>query len=541
MNAVRPIGSAAIRSAGLPPGGAISPSAGSPDRYEASTRVAPVRSGIGSRLLQLVFGPKDPPSVLAVKLGASAVVSEIDAARTGLIADGDAILRAIEGQPAAKIVQVARRFEAVHGVSLRQVIHERLFEDWARRATRALDDARVKVFGSDRSAIETVLELRRIGGVSTFDLVSPHELTSDNSLELFVGGKQAFAEIFSAIDAAEDHIHVSYYIFRDDEIGNTFADKLIAKAKQGIPVRVMVDSIGSAKSVLDPAGILSRMEEAGVEVIRNHPVSLGEDGVSVNRADHRKIVVVDGQIAFTGGMNVGDEYVDRVHDLVVKLRGPAVRQMQVEYLKSWLRLGGTIDPDAAEEDVKARYFPKPERFAGGPKVRVAQAIPGENAAIFEAYTKLIREAKESIYIETPYLTSPIIEEELMAAAKRGVEVHLVLPAESDHGFTQLAARAAFPAMIGAGVHIHEYPGFCHGKLMIVDGEKITFGSSNLDDVALFHIFELDLNITDRRFAETLRRRVFEVDIARSKTARIEDVGMFERAAGGVVNQFSHWI
>ena len=394
-----------------------------------------------------------------------------------------------------------------------------------------------------KAAVDRVMDLWKKGEVSESDQVNTHKLTKTNDIELLVDGKDAFDAIFASIEKAEKSINISYYIFEDDETGNKFADLLKAAVDRGVEVNMTIDGIGGVQMPGSPKRkIIDRIEASGVKVIRNHLVDFTRDGGQIlNHPDHRKLVIVDGKEAFTGGMNVADHYVDEYHDMMIKVTGPAARQMQAEWLTGWMHQGGRLDRFAkTESEIRERFFPAPkpgDKKAGKTKARVLQAIPGEHAQIFDTYMKMIADAKKEILIENPYCTNPEIQDALIAAAKRGVDVHVVLPGESDHGFSHLAARYKYPKMLDAGVKIYEYPGFNHGKAMVVDGSKATIGSSNLDDVALRHIYELNLEIDDKDFAQDLKKRIFDVDIPKSKPMKASEITTLQRLSGAFFNLF----
>jgi len=527
-----------------------------PPNIRASGFFAGIVAGQASRAARATAAPAAPaaapraPAVDAKKVDAE--VAKIHKAFKGLGTDEEAVYAVLEKNPPEVVRAIEKRFGELHGKdwgTLRTAINDEMSDAECRRALKALESA--KVLPGDQGAlqanIDKVLELRRAGVVSESDLVNHHGVTTDNKIELLVKGSTAFPKVFEEIDKAKDSIHVSYYIFNNDKLGNEFADKLIAAKQRGVDVRVMIDGIGSTQMVPNsgPRKIAAKMEAAGIEVIRNHvfdPTRAGPE--IINHPDHRKLVLVDGKVGFTGGMNVGDHYVDEYHDLMVKVEGGAVSQMQAEWMTSWMHLGGKIDPGKDDATVRARYFPqrKPgEAPPGNQAIKTAQAIPGENDEIRRTYLDKIAKAEKSIYIENPYCTNPQVQDALIAAAKRGVDVHVILPGESDHGFSHLAARQKYPEMLKAGVKIYEYPGFNHGKVMVVDEKFTTIGSSNLDDVALYHIYELNLNVDDPKFAKESIDNIFKKDIPISRPMKAADISKLQIITGKFWNLFSHFI
>ncbi|MCK6552412.1 phosphatidylserine/phosphatidylglycerophosphate/cardiolipin synthase family protein, partial [Myxococcota bacterium] len=377
--------------------------------------------------------------------------------------------------------------------------------------------------------IDKVLELRRLGFTSRADVVNRHELVPGNDVQLLPGGKRAFEAVLKAIDAAEDFVHVSFFIFKDDAHGKLLAAKLVEKAKQGVKVRVSFDEGGDlfAKSA-SARRLMKRLEKAGVEVGCNWIVDASRETSLINAPDHRKIVVVDGKVAFTGGMNVGTDYITEWHDHFVEVRGPAVHQLGVEWMTGWLALGGVIDAGASDADVRARYFP-PAPAAGDARIKVAQTIPGESDEILRSYLQLIDGAESSIWIESPYISATEIQEALLrAVTERGVDVHVIIPGDNNHPACEHAARPALRALVGAGANVYAYDGMNHAKVMAIDGRFAIIGTANLDALSLKRVYEVNLHIDD---AETVRRvqaEIFQADLAKAKRLSVADleVGAF---------------
>lgn len=377
---------------------------------------------------------------------------------------------------------------------------------------------------------DKILELRKSGCASNADLVNNHPFTTDNRVDLFIDGRAAFAQLLDGIEAATDSIHVAYFRFDDDAIGNAVADALIDKARAGLTVRVMVDSVGSRQVPRCPGYRLTeRMKARGVEVIRNDPIRPSwYNGSLIARPDHRKLLLVDGKTAFTGGFNVADHYYFDVHDVLIRVQGDAVAQLQAEWLGAWLSRGGALDPTASDDDVRTRYFPAPEGDAGTARVRINQTVPWQSSQSKEDFVNLIEGAQDSLHIETPYFTEPSIMRALTGAAHRGVQVRVVIPGCNDQQACDLASQGNFPALIDAGVEIYRYPGFNHGKVMVVDDQIAVIGSANLDGLSLNHNWEMSAIVDDRAFAKTVREEVVDATIAKCErvdgTARDRGTG-----------------
>lgn len=377
------------------------------------------------------------------------------------------------------------------------------------------------------------------------DLITFHKPTSGNRLELLVDGDAAFPRIFEEVRAATDHVHLCYYIFEPDKLGLEFAELLMKKAREGVKVRLSIDWIKNVIQLPKMLLMVRKLRKAGAEVYINIPFRIrshkGRPGI--NRPDHRKLVIVDGKVGFTGGMNVGNQYVEEYHDLFLRTEGPIVHQLQANWMSHWLRNKGKALEDQDLHLLAERYYPRATLHeSGAPQsVRVAQNVPTVINQILAEALSAIERAKESVHVENPYLTNPSIQRALLRAGRRGVEVNVVLPSTSDHGFSHWAARAKYPELIKAGVNIYEYPGFCHGKVMVIDRAMVSIGTSNLDDVALYHIHETNLQIHDRAFAADVLKRVFDLDIASSRKLRIADITKRQIWIGKFWSMFTHFI
>ena len=478
-----------------------------------------------------------------------------------LFVDKGTVHRLLEKSTPSRVAAMREAFNRKFGKlwkggSLRGALNKRFWDGGARRVLGALENGlsrfRVKSTGGQEGRlhmnIDKVFSLRRQrdtngGSISESDLVTRHGATRNNKIDLLVDGHQAFKSIFQALAKARQTIHVSYYILNDDKLGQAFSKMLMKKARQGVEVRLMVDGIGSVQMWGSPRRrLINTLEKAGVEVIRNHIINPFNKAKKLNHPDHRKLVIVDGKVGFTGGMNVGNHYISEYHDLMVRVEGHSVRQLQTEWLNGWMLLGGRVDRKVKNEQVlRQRLFPTLDKQVGRQTIRTVQHIPGENRDILKTYLKQINRARKSIYIENPYMTCHKIQDALIKASRRGVDVHVVLPGNNDHAFSHWAARARYPKMLDAGVKLYEYPGFNHGKVMVTDGKFTTIGSSNLDDVALYHIYETNLNVHNKPFAADVMKRVFHKDIAMSKPMQKKDITRTQKVMGYFWNLFAHYI
>jgi cardiolipin synthase A/B len=344
-------------------------------------------------------------------------------------------------------------------------------------------------------------------------------LYRDNDVELLLDGPQTHDAMLEAIASAEHHVHLETYIFADDEVGTEFAEALAAKAREGVAVRVIFDSIGSRGG---EDGFWAGLQEAGVDVREFNPPDPVQDQnpFDIDTRDHRKLLIVDGRIAFTGGINIdrnyarpsdvvgGDSASSGWRDTHIQIEGPAVAAFQQLFVGAWEQL----DEPLAEPP----YAPPPRRLdQGDTLVRVLSAVggDGELSEIWVAYQAAAKVAVDRIWITQSYFAP---DEELMAAimeaAERGVDVRILVTGFSDSHLLLNASRAYYGDLLEAGVKVYEsQEHIMHAKTMAVDGYWSTVGSSNLDYLSFLHNHEANAVILGARFAAQLED-VFLADL-----------------------------
>ncbi len=341
-----------------------------------------------------------------------------------------------------------------------------------------------------------------------------------NRVELLIDGKDTFDAIFKAIDEAERYILVEYYTLRNDKIGCEFRDRLIAAAKRGVTVRLIYDGVGSFGL---PSKYLKPLSDAGAEIIGFRSFKRVREVLSFfmpwrrfqfNFRNHRKIVVCDGRVAFTGGINVGDEYLGRNkklspwRDTHVRLEGPCVLNAQVAWLEDWCCAKGTI-PELEWNPVAIA----PES-GGTARVMIAPSGPGdplETCGLM--FTHLIAQAKERLWIATPYFVpDATIIHCLQLASIRGVDVRVIIPEGYDSFPVWLSAFSYYDEIIAAGIRLYRYqPGFMHQKVALVDNVAVV-GTANMDSRSFRINFEITAIVADATLAqrmETMLRRDME--------------------------------
>jgi cardiolipin synthase A/B len=331
----------------------------------------------------------------------------------------------------------------------------------------------------------------------------------NNAVKLYFSGAQKYKALHDAIQTARHHVHLEYYIFRADAVGTALRDLLVERAQAGVEVRVLCDGVGSL-SILQ-TDFFEPLKQAGGEVASYLPPRLGRVIDRVNFRNHRKIVVVDGQVAFLGGMNIGDEYLagdeelGMWHDAHLRVAGPAVAELQRLFLTDWL-----FATEACP--VEPEHFPETEATGDALVQIVASGPDCRWPTIQQMYFQAITAASEQVLIATPYFVpDPSTRAALTTAALRGVDVRVMLPAKSDVWFVTSAARSYYEHLLEAGVRILEYHGgFIHAKTLAVDGRYASVGSANMDVRSFTLNFEVSAFVYSRELAQALGTH-FEAD------------------------------
>ncbi len=355
-------------------------------------------------------------------------------------------------------------------------------------------------------------------------------LTVGNEVLLLKDGPATYSAMFAAIAAARDHINLETYILEDDEIGQRFAQALIARQHDGVQVNLIHDSAGSIDT---PAAFFTQLTQAGVAVLEFNPINplLARKEWELNRRDHRKLLIVDGSTAFLGGINISSVYsggsfgktgkarADGAlawRDTDLQLRGPVVAEFQKLFLATWENQKGK--PLAAKN-----YFPPPQR-AGRQVVRAIGSSPEESfSLIYATLLSAIGSAETSVHLTNAYFVpDPQLLAALVAAAQRGVDVRLILPSRTDSWLVFHAGHAYYEQLLRGGVKIHERRGvILHSKTALIDGVWATVGSTNLDWRSFLHNQELNAVVLGTEFAAQLQA-MFAADLARSDAITLEN-------------------
>lgn len=329
-----------------------------------------------------------------------------------------------------------------------------------------------------------------------------------NDVKIFCHGMEKMAILKQDLLEAKKSINMEYYIFANDKIGKEIMSILIKKAKDGVKVKLIYDSIGSKSS---PRRFFKKLKKAGGEVAEFFPplFHIRAINTKINYRNHRKIAVIDGKIAYTGGINIRDDHMGMTkrlspwRDASIRIEGSGVFPLQNIFLDDWRY--ATKDSTPVEEYVKF-YFPPPEP-AGDVALQVITSGPDSDwQKIKEAYIKMIVSAKKRVYLQTPYFVpDDAFMSALIIAKKSGVDVRIMLPAKPDKRTVYLPSLSYAREMAEAGIKIYFYKGFLHAKTLLVDDNKLSIGSCNLDNRS----FGLNFECTAIMYSEQLNRKYLE--------------------------------
>ncbi len=360
-------------------------------------------------------------------------------------------------------------------------------------------------------------KLLRVSGAMT-----DRHLVTGNTVKPLVDGPGTFRAMFEDIGAARDHIHVETFILEDDQVGRALAKKLVEAARRGVTVRLLIDAVGSLNL---PEAFIEYLRRQGVLIRKFHPIDPTEDPRiwRGNNRDHRKVMVIDGRIAYTGGINFADVYSESSlsipsgskvtdeawRDTHVRITGPAVAQFQAAFVRMWNK-----DRERNDRLSAASVSHLPEHTGG--MIAGAVTSDGGNEQASDIYSILIAaigHAQQRIWITQAYFApDDIFLAAIKEAAKRGVDVRLLLPGVSDAPLVIQASRATYGELLESGVRIFERTGSTlHAKTMVVDGVWATVGSANFDYRSFVHNYEINAIIVDHEFAGAMEK-LFEVDL-----------------------------
>ena len=337
----------------------------------------------------------------------------------------------------------------------------------------------------------------------------------DNRMEAYTDGYQFFPALLAAIHEAKNHIHIDMYIFAEDALGCLVADALIAKAQEGVEVKLIYDDVGCWNV---SHRFFERMREEGIEVVSFLPVRFPSFTSKVNYRNHRKIIVIDGTVGFIGGMNIALRYVKGTgtmpwRDTMLKVTGGAVYALQRAFLVDWYFVDRTLLSDR-------KYYPPMTGSHQTVNNCLAQVVTSGPVTpypeIMQGFVRVILGARRYLYLETPYfMPNDSILFALKTATLAGVDVRVLCPMYSDARFVEWASRSYLREVVEAGVQVSLYKaGFLHSKLMVCDDSITTCGSTNLDFRSFENNFEANIFFYDEGIALRMKK-VFMNDLEQS--------------------------
>jgi len=338
-------------------------------------------------------------------------------------------------------------------------------------------------------------------------------VVAGNRYQVLVNGDRIFPSMLAAIRGAKRTIDFETYIYWSGEIGKTFADALSERARAGVRVHVLLDWVGSAKM---EEALIDELRSSGVEIQKYHPPHWSHLG-RLNNRTHRKLLVVDGTVGFTGGVGVADKWTgdaqdpDHWRDTHFRVEGPVVAQMQGVFMDNWIKTAGAVLHGAD-------YFPDIAPLTGGSAQVFSSSPTGGSASMELMYLMALTSATRTIRLSSSYFVpNELAVQTMVAAMKRGVKLQIIVPGTHiDAETVRSASKARWGELLAAGAEIYEYqPTMFHCKVMIVDEFMVSTGSTNFDDRSFRLNDEANLNIYDRDFAAE-QVRIFDADLAKSR-------------------------
>lgn len=354
---------------------------------------------------------------------------------------------------------------------------------------------------------ESLVKNEYVNDLIHMHLNSGSWLTFNNQIDYFNNGKDKFDSLIEDIRNAKKHIHLEYYIWRGDDLGARLVDELAKKAAEGVEVRVLYDGIGNS---LLPKYFFDKLRDAGGYTAAFLPRFI----VRLNYRNHRKLAIIDGEIGYIGGFNVGDEYLGITkrygpwRDTHLRFRGDAVDQMQMRFIKDW-----NFTAKKGKVDISEYYFPAREQFDGVATQIVSSGPDTKWNNVRNGFFKMMNEAESHIYLTTPYFVPDDgIFEALRVAALSGLDVRIIIPGNPDHFFVYWASMSYLGELLEAGVKVYQYErGFIHAKVLTIDGKVATVGSANMDIRSFVLNFEVNAFLYDEGITQLLEEE-FQNDL-----------------------------
>jgi cardiolipin synthase len=365
-------------------------------------------------------------------------------------------------------------------------------------------------------------------------------LTSDNDIDVFTHGNEKFKALYEDIESAKKSVHMLYFAFNSDHVGTRFIELLTRKAREGVEVRVIYDMAGNINTRF---WRLNEITRAGGQVCSFFSML---SIFKVNYRNHRKIVVIDGQVGYTGGINISKSYIGehkRIkpwRDTHIRVVGSAVNALQERFLQDWMHVSEE-QFDFGDPRVIDEYFPSPQKY-GGISMQIVSSGPDvEGERIKCGYVKMINDAKFRIFMQSPYF---IPDDAFMLALKlavdSGVDVRIMLPSVPDKPRVYIVTKSYVSELLKLGVKVYLYRGFLHSKMFVADGDVASIGTTNIDIRSFLLDFEINAFVYDTAFAERCER-IFYDDMANSDEITLDVIerrGLPTKMAEAVLRIFS---
>jgi len=382
--------------------------------------------------------------------------------------------------------------------------------------------------------------------IPLMESISDLPLVEGNRVHLLIDAPETYAAMFRAMGGAKDHINFETFVFDDDQTGRRFADLLLQKRAEGVEVNLIYDSVGCFST---PPSFFQRLRDGGVKTVAFNPIN-PEHALNAVHRDHRKILIVDGKIAFTGGVNIGRAYSESMYgkygekegelswrDTDIQVEGPVVAEFQKLFLDTW--------KDQKGPELQGHYFPTLKKV-GNDLVRVVGSTPGKmNRVTYLMYLAAIIFADHSIHLTNAYF---VPDEEMVnaltTATQRGVDVKIILPGTSDSALVFSAGRSYYTHLLEAGVKLYERRGsVLHAKTGVIDGVWSTVGSTNLDLWSFLRNNEVNAVILGKDFAGQMEA-MFAQDLEHSDQVLLEkweDRPLIDRFREWFARLFEYWL
>lgn len=354
---------------------------------------------------------------------------------------------------------------------------------------------------------ERIIEDDYISDLAYLHLNSGNWVTFNNEVDTFFEGNDKFNSLINDIRNAKDYIHLQYYIWRGDDLGKKLVNELAKKAGEGLEVKLIYDGMGNVRL---PKDFFKPLHDAGGKTVAFLPPFI----VRINYRNHRKLAIIDSNIAYIGGFNVGDEYLGITkryghwRDAHFRIKGDAIDQIQIRFIMDW-NFSSKELKDQIPLDLK--YLPKREQFDGIKMQIVSSGPDTEWKNIRNGYFKMINEAEKNVYLITPYFVPDDgIYQALKVAALSGLDVRIMIPANPDHLFVYWASMSYLGDLLKSGVKCYQYEnGFVHAKMICVDGNVASLGTANMDIRSFELNFEVNSFVYDKKTTKLLEKQFID--------------------------------